>query len=235
MTVTQPSTLKTVYTMNGATTLPFTFPVAEESDVIAYSYDKTTGDEVTLVQGTDYNVSLSGSLPSVGSIILLNSDLYNDTNFEVTITRFTEQVQEYDMEFEQEMNPQQLEYEMDRRTMMAQDNVQLAQEAIRFPYSEKVENDDNILPTKAVRANTLLGFDADGKFSVSSELFEDAISDATERAETAAESAEDSAERAETAETNVLNVINNANINEINLTLGSRTDGTATLTYGGRV
>ncbi len=242
MTIVQPSTLKTVYNMNGVRDLPFSFPVANEDDIIVLSYDTTTGEQVLLTIGADYTVSFQGDLPSIGSIYLLNSNLFNDTNFQVTLTRFTGQVQEYDMSFEQEMNPVQLEYEMDRRTMMAQDSTQLAQEAIRFPSSEIVEDNSNVLPTKAIRTNSLLGFDADGNFSTSATLFDDAIHDATELAIQSAEDAEQSAIDAENSaniaqasETNVLNIINDAGINEINLTLGSRVDGTATLTYGGRV
>ncbi len=166
MTIVEPTTLKEVYTMNGVAVLPFTFPVAQEEDLKAYSYDTVEGDETLLVEGTDYTIAFTElDFPSAGSITLLNSDLYTNVNFQVTMTRDTEQVQEYDMEFAQNMSPAQLEFEIDRDVMMVQDLDQKQKESIRFPSSEEVADGGNVLPTIAMRTDTVLGFDSDGNFT----------------------------------------------------------------------
>jgi len=261
LTIVEPDSLKEVYVMSGVAELPFNFPVAQSKDLLVYLYDTVLGDESVLIEDTDYTFDQTDpSFPTTGSITILDTAVYENTELQVTITRDTELVQEYDMEFEQDMNPVQLEFEQDRQCMMAQDMVEADRNSVRFPPSEKVENSDNILPTKAVRANSLLGFDENGDFSVSEDLLDEAVDKAVEQGTAEAEgyansasasasaseaSAQDSLDYAlqaqtaqagaELAETNVNNVINNASINEINFFLGSRVDSTATLTYGGRV
>jgi hypothetical protein len=206
VTIPEPDYLKIVYTMNGADTLPFTFPVAQEADVRVFSYDTIEGTETTLVNGTDFNVVFTtpGVFPSAGSVVLLNSDLYDDLQFQVTITRSTARVQNYDMEFAEGMDPDQLEFELDRLTMMAQDANLKQDEAIRYPDSEVVAEGANLLPTAADRADTILGFGPDSEFTTyPTEGSSTAAAEASAAASAASavESADSAAEAAASAAT----------------------------------
>lgn len=217
MPIVEPTTLKMNYTMNGVATLPFTFPIAQGEDIRVYSYDTVNGTEVLLAEVTDFTLAYTETdFPTTGSITLLDSALYNDTNFQVTITRDTERVQEYDMQFAQKMDPDQLEFEEDRQVMMVQDLNKLNSEAVRFPSSEVIEDDANFLPTKATRAGALLGFDDDGNFTTSADLLDEAVADATAAAEASATDAANSASAASTSETNAATSASNASTSETN-------------------
>jgi hypothetical protein len=180
---------------------------------------------------------------SVGDVKLLNPNLYEDTSMQVTITRNTKNVQRYDMEYNQKMNPNQLEKTIDRIVMANQDQESsMDNDFVRFPLSEKVAQGSNILPTKAERKESVLAFDENGEFTTTKEILKKAVDEATQRAEDASERAEDSADSANQSEQNAkfyyestADIIENANVNCVNLDLGSRIDGTASLTFGSRL
>ena len=217
MTITEPTTLKIVFTMNGVAVLPFSFPASQSEDLRVYSYDTINGIEALLTEVTDYTVAFTdATLPSAGSVTLLDSALYNDTDFQVTLTRFTEQVNEYDMEFGQRMNPEQLEFEQDRQVQMIQDIAQGLSEAVVFPTSEDVAPGANVLPTIALRANGILGFDANGDFTTSTTILNDAVADATAASAASAAAALVSEGNASTSETNAATSETNAATSETN-------------------
>lgn len=217
MTISEPTYLKKVYSMNGVATLPFAFPAAQSSDLRVYSYDTVNGTETLLTETTDYTVAFTdATLPSAGSVTLLDSALYNDTDFEVTLTRDTEAVQEYDMEFGQKMDPTQLEFEQDRQVMMIQDEQQVLNEVVRFPSSEEVTSGANILPTKANRANSVLAFDENSNFTTSTTILDAAVADATAAADASATAAALSETNAAISETNAATSASNAATSESN-------------------
>ena len=217
MTTTEPTTLKQVYTMNGVAVLPFSFPASQSEDLRVYSYDTINGIQTLLTEVTDYTIAFTdATLPSAGSVTLLSSVLYNDTNFQVTLTRFTGQVNEYDMEFGQRMNPEQLEFEQDRQVQMIQDIAQGLSEAVVFPTSEEVAPGANVLPTVALRKNGILGFDANGDFTTSTTILDDAVADATAASAASAAAALVSEGNASTSESNAAASESNASTSATN-------------------
>lgn len=217
MTTTKPTTLKQLFTMNGVAVLPFSFPASQSEDLRVYSYDTINGIELPLTEVTDYTIAFTdATLPSAGSVTLLDSVLYNDTNFQVTLTRFTGQVNEYDMEFGQRMNPEQLEFEQDRQVQMIQDIAQGLSEAVVFPTSEEVAPGANVLPTVALRKNGILGFDANGDFTTSTTILDDAVADATAASAASAAAALVSEGNASTSESNAATSESNASTSATN-------------------
>ena len=217
MTTTKPTTLKQVYTMNGVAVLPFSFPASQSEDLRVYSYDTINGIQTLLTEVTDYTIAFTdATLPSAGSVTLLSSVLYNDTDFQVTLTRFTGQVNEYDMEFGQRMNPEQLEFEQDRQVQMIQDIAQGLSEAVVFPTSEEVAPGANVLPTVALRKNGILGFDANGDFTTSTTILDDAVADATAASAASAAAALVSEGNASTSESNAATSESNASTSATN-------------------
>jgi len=217
LTTTEPTTLKQVFTMNGVAVLPFSFPASQSEDLRVYSYDTINGIQTLLTEVTDYTIAFTdATLPSAGSVTLLSSVLYNDTNFQVTLTRFTGQVNEYDMEFGQRMNPEQLEFEQDRQVQMIQDIAQGLSEAVVFPTSEEVAPGANVLPTVALRKNGILGFDANGDFTTSTTILDDAVADATAASAASAAAALVSEGNASTSESNAATSESNASTSATN-------------------
>ena len=203
--------------MNGVAVLPFSFPASQSEDLRVYSYDTINGIELPLTEVTDYTIAFTdATLPSAGSVTLLDSALYNDTNFQVTLTRFTGQVNEYDMEFGQRMNPEQLEFEQDRQVQMIQDIAQGLSEAVVFPTSEEVAPGANVLPTVALRKNGILGFDANGDFTTSTTILDDAVADATAASAASAAAALVSEGNASTSESNAATSESNASTSATN-------------------
>ena len=203
--------------MNGVAVLPFSFPASQSEDLRVYSYDTINGIQTLLTEVTDYTIAFTdATLPSAGSVTLLSSVLYNDTNFQVTLTRFTGQVNEYDMEFGQRMNPEQLEFEQDRQVQMIQDIAQGLSEAVVFPTSEEVAPGANVLPTVALRKNGILGFDANGDFTTSLTILDDAVADATAASAASAAAALVSEGNASTSESNAATSESNASTSATN-------------------
>ena len=203
--------------MNGVAVLPFSFPASQSEDLRVYSYDTINGIQTLLTEVTDYTIAFTdATLPSAGSVTLLSSALYNDTNFQVTLTRFTGQVNEYDMEFGQRMNPEQLEFEQDRQVQMIQDIAQGLSEAVVFPTSEEVAPGANVLPTVALRKNGILGFDANGDFTTSTTILDDAVADATAASAASAAAALVSEGNASTSESNAATSESNASTSATN-------------------
>ena len=203
--------------MNGVSVLPFSFPASQSEDLRVYSYDTINGIQTLLTEVTDYTIAFTdATLPSAGSVTLLSSVLYNDTNFQVTLTRFTGQVNEYDMEFGQRMNPEQLEFEQDRQVQMIQDISQGLSEAVVFPTSEEVAPGANVLPTVALRANGILGFDANGDFTTSTTILNDAVAAATAASAASAAAALVSEGNASTSESNAATSESNASTSATN-------------------
>ena len=203
--------------MNGVAVLPFSFPASQSEDLRVYSYDTINGIQTLLTEVTDYTIAFTdATLPSAGSVTLLSSVLYNDTNFQVTLTRFTGQVNEYDMEFGQRMNPEQLEFEQDRQVQMIQDIAQGLSEAVVFPTSEEVAPGANVLPTVALRKNGILGFDANGDFTTSTTILDDAVADATAASAASAAAALVSEGNASTSESNAATSESNASTSATN-------------------
>jgi hypothetical protein len=163
------------YTGNGATsTYSFTFKILDEDD-ITVTVRNTSGVETTLVITTDYTVTGVG-IEAGGSITLVNSGQAWLTSgsltssYALTIRRVLTFVQEYEFSSQSTFLPERHEEAYDRVVMLAQQNEQATNGSIRLPETEDPEDYDLRLPSEALRAGYVLGFDANGDLEMLSNV-----------------------------------------------------------------
>lgn len=164
MTISSETRVTTPAVGNGVTTVfAFTFKVFATSDLVV---KETTdaGVESTLVETTDYVVTLNADqdINPGGSIELTNP---LTTDYLLTMTSAVPNLQATKITNLGGFYPAILNAVFDRLTILVQQALVPVDRSLKIPISDGIEADE--LPTKTLRANKALVFDADGNPGVS--------------------------------------------------------------------
>ena len=155
------------YVGNGvATSFPFTFKVFEKSD-LALTLTSPGGTETALVLDSDYSITLNldqnatpgGTInyPLVGSPLPIDWRLTGVGSLQL--------VQETDITNGGGFYPQVIEDALDRNVVMIQQVDEKTERAVRVPASDS-DTSGLELPASGARSDKVLGFDANGNFTV---------------------------------------------------------------------
>jgi hypothetical protein len=142
------------------TGFPFTFQVADSSELEVLLRDTTTGETTTLAETTNYTVTFTGSLPyySGGSI---TTTVTYPTGSTLIIQRQTEQVQETDLNTGGALPAETIEKSLDDLQTQIQENTAKSGKHLSFPSSDP-DSLSAILPNSIDRADAYLKFDSAG-------------------------------------------------------------------------
>lgn len=154
MTV-ETSTSRVQYATNGTTgpwSVPFYFLADADLRVV---YADSTGAETELVLTTDYSVTGAAD-PAGGSVTTVASYASGGT---ITVVRELEALQPTDYADTDAFPAASLERNLDRLTMLAQQQAEVSARSLVLPVSDE---STVTLPSAADRADSLLGFDSDG-------------------------------------------------------------------------
>ena len=158
MTVTTTGAVKSA-SGNGATTVwPFDFEIPASADINVYLTNLTTGVVTNLTYATDYSVTGFG-VAAGGSITYPLSGTPLAAGSKITIERVIAYLQPNAVPNQGNLFADTVEDICDRVTMMVQQIYALYSRTLR------VGNVDDVIgaiPNATLRANTTLGFDADG-------------------------------------------------------------------------
>lgn len=142
-------------------TVPFSFPVVNNSDITVEKRLITTGAATTLAETTDYTVTNNGS--AGGSITTITP--FIPATYEIHIIRNTPMTQELDLEAGGSFNAENIEAALDKNTRLIVENADTAKRALHAPDTDAVALDMTI-PNAVDRASKNLGFDASGNPTV---------------------------------------------------------------------
>lgn len=149
------------FTGNSSTTVfPFAFKVFTTADVEVTLSDGIT--ETQLVLASDYSVSLNADQNANpgGSITYPLSGASLDSSHTLTLTGDILELQPASIQNQGGFYPKVFEDAFDRCVILVQQLRELANRSLSFPVSDA--GTPSQLPTKAARANNLLGFDING-------------------------------------------------------------------------
>jgi hypothetical protein len=166
--MTIPSTLRKAGPFIGTgaqTVFPVAFKVFAEADLVVTITDED-GAESTGVLDTDYSVSLNASqdVSPGGTVTYPISGTALATDERLTITCGIDLDQPLDIPGGGNFNPQAIENELDRIVMQIHQGHEMSSRAVRFPVSDDASLSP-VLPTAALRADMLAGFDSDGNIT----------------------------------------------------------------------
>jgi hypothetical protein len=146
-----------------AQTISFTFPVLLDTEVRAFTQDRTLGTLTELTKDTHYTVSLTatGVNNYTGSITTLTP--FVSSGYNIFIYRDTTDTQAYNPVNNDDMDSETLEQAMDKLFMLIADLQEEMGRCIKIPRGETntVELDNYV-----TRASTTFGFDASGDISL---------------------------------------------------------------------
>lgn len=163
MTVSSTTNRKT-FAGNGSTTSFATSPMTfyDSGDLDVYVVNDTTNVVTTLVEGTGYTVS--GGDGSTGTIDLSAGGTPHGapaSGTTLVIARTLSLTQATDLVQNDASDANVLEAAFDRLTMMVQQVARASDNALRFPDSD-TSGQTAALPNAVGRANTVMGYDANG-------------------------------------------------------------------------
>lgn len=144
---------------NAATVFGFAFKVFLDADLLAVETETETGTDTVLTLDSDYSVSLNADQDNNpgGTITLLKGALA--TGFTLVITTAIAELQPTAVTNQSGFYPDILNNALDLVTILVQQLKEQAGRALTFPVSD---SSPAALPAPALRAGTLLGFDAAG-------------------------------------------------------------------------
>lgn len=145
-----------VYTTNGVTTaFPTTFQFNEAEDLVV-TYVDTAGAETTKTLTTHYTVSGGGTPAATGTVTMLVAPATGS----LVIQRVSSQLQDLDLITQGATPADGLEAQLDRTTMIVQENADVADRSITLNKATVTPVGELVAPT--LMANKVLAFDADG-------------------------------------------------------------------------
>lgn len=146
---------------DSTTAFPFTFKVFAKTD-ITVTLTSTAGVESTLVLDSDYSVALNADqdVSPGGTVTYPISGDELATGEKLTLSGDLAELQPTALTNGGGFFPRVIEYALDRLVIFAQQLREEANRSIKFPVSDGSLTVE--LPTATVRANKLVGFDADG-------------------------------------------------------------------------
>jgi hypothetical protein len=163
MTITSITRRAGPFAGNGVATLfTFNFKVFTTADVVVTLAELATGIETTLVLDTHYTVALNPdqNLNPGGTVTYPISGSPMASTHTLTLTSGVTQLQETDIVNQGGFFPEVIENSLDKQTILTQQETERVNRAIVLPVSDN--NPVVTLPTAAVRASKLLGFDSSG-------------------------------------------------------------------------
>lgn len=145
-----------VYTTNGVTTaFPTTFQFNEDADLVVTDVD-ADGVETTKTLTTHYTVSGGGTPAATGTVTMLVAPATGS----LVIQRISSQLQDLDLITQGATPADGLEAQLDRTTMIVQENADVADRSITLNKATVAPAGE--LPAPALMASKVLAFDADG-------------------------------------------------------------------------
>jgi hypothetical protein len=158
MTVSNESNRTSAVGTGAEQTVPFTFPITANSDIVVTSRIITTGGEVTMVETTDYTVVNNGS--SGGSITTVTP--FIASTLEIHIVRDTPNTQITDLQTGGAFNADNVEDMSDKTTKLTIENVDALSRIPQFPTTDPASSIGDY-PNSVDRAGLVSGWDANGK------------------------------------------------------------------------
>jgi len=174
------STGKVSYNGNGTTvafSVPFLF--LANADLIVTSTVIATGVDTVKTLTTDYTVT--GATVGSGTLTMGTAPA---TGTRLTIQRSTPKTQTTDYVADDAFNPETVELNFDKLTILVQELAETVSRSISFPATDAAPT--GVLPSSVARANLFLGFDASGNVSIGEG---DSAASAASAAESAASAA----------------------------------------------
>ena len=141
--------------------IPFSFPIAESSELTVITRVTLTGVESSpLTETTDYTVAINGDL---GGTVTLVAALAATS--EVHVIRGTPKTQALDLEAGGSFSAENVEDALDKNCKVAVDNADAVTRCLRAPNTDSPSLDME-LPDSVARAGQYLKFDAAGEPTV---------------------------------------------------------------------
>ena len=140
--------------------IPFTFPIIDTSDIVAYSRVTATGVETLLAETTNYTVTINGD--SGGSVTTVTAIV---TTAEIHLIRAVPFTQSLDLEQGGSFNAENIEDAIDKNTKLTIQNKDGMTRSLRAPETDSTALNLE-LPNSVDRASKNLGFDASGNVIV---------------------------------------------------------------------
>lgn len=160
---------------------PFDFKVFETSELTVTKVD-LSGNQSDLVLGTDYTVSLE---PTQGGSVTLPVAL--PTNYTLTIKSNVPLTQTTEITNQGGFLPEVINDSLDKLTILCQQLRGDVEQSLKIPATDGELSTE--LPTKSLRANKALIFDASGNVSISTDNYVDQALNSANSASQAAASA----------------------------------------------
>jgi len=134
--------------------IPFSFPIANTSDLVCYSRVTATGVEATLVETTNYTVAITGD--TGGTVTTVTAIAATS---QVHVVRATPKTQTLDLEHGGTFSAENNEEAFDKQTRIAIDAHGKADRCLSFPETDPTSSIGDI-PNSVDRKGYLLGFDS---------------------------------------------------------------------------
>jgi len=137
--------------------IAFSFPVLDSTEVVVKSRVTATGVEATLVEGTDYTVSVSGDLGGTVTMVAAWANTY-----QIWAIRDVARTQTLDLEHGGVFSAENLEAALDKGRRIDNDHADALARSIHIPVTDSAALDMEI-PNSVDRALRYLFFDASGE------------------------------------------------------------------------
>ena len=135
--------------------IPFTFPAGSSSDIVCYKRVTATGVQTTLVETTNYTVSITGD--TGGSVTTVTAI---ETTEQIHVVRATPKTQTLDLEHGGSFSAENVEDALDKQTRIAIDAHDKADRSLRSPETDPTSSIAD-LSSSIDRKGKFLAFDSD--------------------------------------------------------------------------
>jgi parallel beta-helix repeat protein len=174
MTVSNESARTSAVGTGAEQTVPFTFPITNNSDIVVTSRITATGVETLMAETTDYTVVNNGE--SGGSITTVTPFIAN--TLQIHIVRDTPNTQGTDLQRGGAFNANNVEAMSDKATKLTIENVDGLDRTLKFPTTDPSSSFAD-MPNSIDRANKVLSFDVNGIPTASDAVPEGSVSFST--------------------------------------------------------
>lgn len=154
-----------VYTATGTTdTFEYTWQIVQDADLIVYTLNAAMMVITPLVLDTDYTVT-GANVPTGGTIVLTDGN--PTAGVRIFIASDPEQIQELLLQQGAAINLPDIMAALDLLTREVQANRRLLSVSLQIPVAESLDGRTVEFPPAALRAGSLVGFDASGNATIS--------------------------------------------------------------------
>lgn len=155
MTMSNETSRTSVVGTGAEQTIPFSFPIVDNSDIIVRKRLITSGFPTTLTETTHYTVTNNGT---AGGSITTVTPFFAST-YQIHIERSTPSTQALDLEQGGSFNAENLEAAFDKATRLITENRNCIDRLLRFPATDPA-NSVGEIPNSVDRAGKVLTFDS---------------------------------------------------------------------------